>query len=326
MIDAAGSLAIRTLELALALPPEPLALSAGRALGFGVHRGVRLRRSTVERQISRAFPDHPAAWVRRTSRLCYRHFGEELVHTVRFARTGPSAVLERTLDPEDLPRRHAETVSPGSGSIIVTGHLGNWELAGAYLAAVGLPIVAVVREQRGGVGDRLRALRSALGMETVGMREAPRVLARALSEGRTVALVADQHATAARGVPVPFFGRPAWTYQGPARLALACHVPLFFGALIRSGDNYRTILEPVEAPATSRPEEALTRGWVARLEDAVRDTPEQYFWFHRRWKAVPPASAEPGAGGDTGVQDPERTGRPERSRQANVLYERRCVT
>jgi KDO2-lipid IV(A) lauroyltransferase len=315
MLDSLTSLAFRTLESALALPPEPLALSAGRGLAAGAHRGLRLRRSTVERQIARAFPDRPDAWVRRTSRTCYRHFGEELVRTVRFARSGPSAVLERTLDPEDAPRRRAARVPPGRGSIIVTGHLGNWELAGAYLAAVGFPIVAVVQEQRGSVGHRLRALRTALGVETVGMRDAPRVLARALSEGRTVALVADQHATAARGVPVPFFGRPAWTFQGPARLALACDVPLFFGALVRAGNDYRAILEPVDVTSKSHREEALTRGWVARLEHAVRQNPEQYFWFHRRWKAASAISADLDPKRDPESRDPERATRPERSNQ-----------
>ena len=116
-------------------------------------------------------------------------------------------------------------------------------------------------------------------------REAPA----ALRDGRVVVLASDQDALE-RGVFVPFLGRPASTFRGPARLALRHDVPLFFGVLVREGQGYRMVLERVEAGpgADADPETRLTRAWVERLEDHVGRRPEQYFWFHRRWKTEPP--------------------------------------
>ena len=73
------------------------------------------------------------------------------------------------------------------------------------------------------------------------------------------------------------------------RLASACGVPLFFGALLREGSGYRALMEPVDTTdvgGDGGADAELTRRWVARLEATVRRVPEQYFWFHRRWKAA----------------------------------------
>jgi KDO2-lipid IV(A) lauroyltransferase len=191
---------------------------------------------------------------------------------------------------QDAVSLHRE-VTRGSGAIIVTGHVGNWEAAGAYLAAAGLPMAAVVKRQRNpAFNDRMLATRRRAGIEPIYMQDARTRIPEVLREGKTVALVADQDA-GERGVFVPFLGREASTFRGPARLALSQDVPLFFGAAVRQGSGYGAVLERVDAPAGGdRAEGAeleLTRRWVGRLEYQVRRHPEQYFWFHRRWKTRP---------------------------------------
>ena len=86
-----------------------------------------------------------------------------------------------------------------------------------------------------------------------------------------------------------FFGRPASTFRGPARLALATGATLIFGSLIRAGTEYRVAIDACEEPERRADGIAargryLTESWVRRLEACVRETPEQYLWFHRRWK------------------------------------------
>jgi KDO2-lipid IV(A) lauroyltransferase len=190
---------------------------------------------------------------------------------------------------------------------VVTGHLGNWELAGAVLAGLGFGVSAVVKRQGNRrVHRRLERLRRGLGVEPVPMAVAGRRIPGALSEGRVVALVADQDA-GRKGVFVPFLGRPASTFRGPARLALEHRVPLVFGALVREAGRYRALARHVWSPdegetasgagrgpadpgvpGPGRPgEDELTGAWVAELERAVRERPGQYFWFHRRWKTRP---------------------------------------
>ena len=118
-----------------------------------------------------------------------------------------------------------------------------------------------------------------------------RILPALLARGRTVVLIADQDARR-RGLAVTFLGQAASTFRGPARLALRTGAPLVFASLVRDGDTYRitaeTVREGAEARGASAAREAeleLTRRWVAALEGRVREAPEQYFWFHRRWKS-----------------------------------------
>ncbi|MFQ5690460.1 MAG: lysophospholipid acyltransferase family protein [Gemmatimonadota bacterium] len=255
----------------------------GSILGRMAFSVLRVRRATVESQLAASFPGRSDRWISRTARACYRHFGEEIVALATACRLSPEALLSRTRDAEQaiaLLRRHRLA---RRGAVIVTGHLGNWELAGAFVAALGLPVTAVVRRHASRFDRHFVSLRRSLGVESVGMEHAA-VLPRRLAQGGIVALVADQHA-ASRGVPVSFLGRPASTFLGPARLALTCGVPLYFGALIRQGAGYRALVARVEPPASATDAELeLTRRWVGRLEEAVREHPEQYFWFHRRWK------------------------------------------
>lgn len=298
-------LAVRSVVgLARALPP-------GAALGFGALLGAmadRLgaRREIVRSQIAAAFPDRDAAWVGRTTADCYRHFGREAAVMVRL-RDEASADLIRRTTTDDATERWIERMIGGEGVIAVSGHLGNWEVGGAYLARRGVPLAPVVKRQRNSRFDAwlLRARRR-LGMEPVYMADAALAIPRLLASGRTAVLLADQDARS-RGLVVPFLGRPASTFRGPARLALATGAPLVFMSAVREDDRYRVRCEAVrdataEAAALRNPDSdaaaawrdtrspraselELTSRWVGLLERQVREWPAQYFWFHRRWKS-----------------------------------------
>lgn len=319
VVDAVEYAGLRAVEGALSVLSSSAARWAGRGLGL-VARAAGVRRAVVEEQVRAAFPERSEGWVERTIRACYGHFGEEVAAIVRLGRSGPEALVERTAGTDELRRVWGEATGWGPaegrgaagtsrGGLIVTGHLGNWELAGAAVAGSGIPISAVVKGIRNEhVNRHLTELRGRLGMETLDMAEASQGVPEALERGRAVALVADQDARES-GVFVPFLGRPASTYRGPALLALRHRVPLLFGVMVREGEGWRVSLEPVWEPGGESerrpggdPVRSLTRGWVARLERAVRAHPEQYFWLHRRWKTRPTGS-ERGS-------EPHRSGRP----------------
>lgn len=271
------------------------ALPRGPADRFGASAGsaawrLGTRREVVEAQITAAFPDRDPEWVAETTRACYQHFGREIAAIARIGRYGGESLLSSFPGGAEAVALHREATG-GGGAIIVTGHIGNWEAAGAYLAAVGLPMAAVVKRQRNpAFNDRMLETRRRSGVEPIYMQDAFTRIPEALREGKTVALVADQDA-GGRGVFVPFLGREASTFRGPARLALSQDVPLFFGAAVRLGPDYGWVLEAIEKPSPGKG--ALlkyTRRWVSRLEAQVRLHPEQYFWFHRRWKTRPPGT------------------------------------
>ncbi|MBI4545107.1 MAG: lysophospholipid acyltransferase family protein, partial [Gemmatimonadetes bacterium] len=140
--------------------------------------------------------------------------------------------------------------------------------------------------------------RERLGMHVIERAHAARQGLAALRAGRVVAFVADQDARRA-GLLVPFFGRPASTHRGPAVLALRARAPLFLGYSLRApGRSYRGLLEEVVVSREGEVDDVvlrLTAAYTARLEQAVRAAPEQYFWHHRRWKTRP--AEEPPHGG-----------------------------
>lgn len=255
----------------------------------------------MQGQIAASFPGRDAGWVADTTRRCYRHFGEEFALLAGGPRRlGPA--LERVRDPTVFRRSLGEVASPGGGCVIVSAHLGNWELFGAFLAGLGLRPLAVARRQRPPWDTVLTSLRAGHDVELVRREEGVGPLMRGLHEGRPILLVADQHATTG-SARLEFFGRPAWTFLGPARLSIAARVPLLFAGLVREGGDYRPLLEPIEvdgcdgrggAREGDEPAEraaravAATRLWMAALERAIGEAPWQYFWFHRRWKDIRP--------------------------------------
>jgi KDO2-lipid IV(A) lauroyltransferase len=246
----------------------------------------------VREHLAWAFPERDERWRRRVARASFRHLGREAVATFRLGRMGPEEVRRRT-DVEGFEALEA-AVRSRRGAIVVTGHLGNWEIGGASLAARGIPLVAVAQRQRNPLfeADLVRN-RERLGMVVVERRDAPRRVLRALREGQAAGIVGDQNLRRG-GVFVDFFGRKASTAKGAAVFALRTGAPVFVGAVRAMGGiphRYHVRLEEVPFhPGGDMEEDALrlTEAHTRYLERRVMEAPEQYFWQHRRWKSRPP--------------------------------------
>ena len=282
-------LGFRILRAGLSIAPQSVALAFGSVLGWFFGSVLRLRRDVVDDNLARAFPEESPAWRRRVAAASYRHLVREAVVTFRMGASSREQILEMT----EIERydEFQEIMADGKGIVMATGHLGNWEMAGAAFAARGVPVDAVVQLQRNARFDEdLRATRERLGMTVVPKQVAPKGILRGLRRGRLAALVADQNVARA-GIFVDFFGVPAATARGPAVFALRSGAPFWVAAGIRKPEGgYRVRVRPVVAPVTGDMEtdvEALTQAYVQTLEEWVREVPEQYFWQHRRWKTRP---------------------------------------
>lgn len=215
------------------------------------------------------------------------------------SRLGLSAVRRfvETFDALDAVRA---ALAEGRGVVIVTGHFGNWEIAGATLPANGLPIDGVMRALANRRLDRyVRDVRTRLGMRVVERTSAWDWLLASVRAGRIVGLVADQDAHR-DGVFVPFFGQLASTHRTPALLAIRGGAALFVGGVRRVGPRrYEFWCERLDVTAARDVKEQvleLTREWTGELERHIRLSPEQYFWHHRRWKTRPLGTEAVGAG------------------------------
>lgn len=268
----------------------------GGGLGRLAYRPFGIRREVVESHLRGAFPERGEDWIRATAAASYAHLGREGLAILRMAALTPEAVRERT-GFEGL-ERFLEAVAAGRGVVLVTGHLGNWELGGAALAVRGVPIDVVAQRQSNPLFDRMVVeTRERLGMRVIPRGRATRQGLRSLREGRVLAFVADQDAKRA-GAFVPFFGRLASTHRGPAVLALRAGAPVFVapGMIRTPTGEYRAKLEEVVVEREGEVEEVvhrITAAFTARLEEGVRAAPDQYFWHHRRWKTRPPEERAP---------------------------------
>ena len=268
------------------------ACKVGERLGALGYRPLGIRKRVVERQIAAAFPDLSPEAVVNLARESYEHLGRTFVETALLDSIGKDG-LQKLVESVEGWEEIEEVMSKGRGAVLVTGHIGNWELAGSYVAARGIPLDAIVRGMANPLFDAyINHTREAIGMTVVHDSEAVRRTPRSLRAGRAVAFVADQGVMGLASTFVPFFGRPAKTPRGAAVFALRFDVPVVFVVALRKPNGrYRIVVERIEAPQTGdrdRDVDAIVARFTQHLEKWVRAVPAQYFWQHRRWKRQPP--------------------------------------
>ena len=290
-------LALRATVASLTALPWRRSGQLGAWIGRLGYFPLRIRRSVVERHVAMAFPEMSRQEVRRVARASYAHLGRTAIETALLPSLDREEILALVEEAVGLDVVDA-ALAEGNGLILVTGHFGNWELAGAWLAARGYPVAAVVRHMANPRFDRyLNTTRAALGVRVMYDDEAVRATPRVLREGYLTAFLADQGVRGLASTFVPFFGRLAKTPRGPAVFALRLGTPMVFGKAVRQPDGrYRLTFTPVDVVDTgdrTRDVDDIVARYTAALEAAVRTAPEQYLWHHRRWKRRPPGEDSP---------------------------------
>ncbi len=275
--------------------PERVADRTGAWIGRTAGR-IGIRRGVARANLRAAFPDRDTAWIERVLRGSYEHLGREAISILRLPRIPPERWLERVRVPEEEIVALRAALGRGRGAVIVTGHIGGLEAAARTLTALGFTLHAYFQRMTNPlVNAEVERTRAAIGIRLIdrGLGVGPGV--EALLHNHLVAIVPDQDARS-RGVFVPFLGRPASTFRGPAIMALRADAPIFFGYARREGEGWVAGVREIPVPRTGDPDDVSRRmvaEYTARLEAVVREAPEQYFWQHRRWKTVPPPAATP---------------------------------
>ncbi len=277
------------------LVPERAAVALAVLLGWFAGSLLRIRRRAVDEHLALAFPDRPRTWRNRVARASYVHLAREWMATFRIGRLGRDDILARTRMVGFDAFRAA--VEEGKGVVLMTGHLGNWELCAAGFTARGIALDAVAKSMANSrFGAALIEARERTGMGVIDVDDAPRGVLRSLRAGRVVAMLADQNAHRG-GVFVPFFGKLASTARGPAVFALRTGAPMFLGIPLRNGgwkQEYTVELRRIEFQPSGQLDAdvlALTAAHTEALEQAIEEAPEQYFWQHKRWKKRPEAES-----------------------------------
>jgi KDO2-lipid IV(A) lauroyltransferase len=225
-------------------------------------------------------------------------------------RTPTASIAHTALSREELSSRiRLEGFEPaedwareGKGAVMLTAHFGNWELLGAAVQIrTGRVHYLLPAQTNPGSDAYLNEVRRKLGIEPVTIGYGMRAALRALREGKILGMLPDQDARKA-GIHVPFFGRPASTHTGPARLAYRSGSPILVALAERVGEaRFRARVRRILIPDTSAEESAeverLTAAITAAIEEGIRERPDHWYWIHRRWKTPPQPQRERLPGG-----------------------------
>jgi KDO2-lipid IV(A) lauroyltransferase len=289
------------LVLAVARPlgrlPRAQSRRLAELLAWCVYRLHGRLRRVGQRNLELAFPALSATQRDEIIRGLFRHLGWQLVEFCRMSRY----TVENTRDwlrTEGLDY-YLAAQARGKGVLIVTGHLGAWEMSGFYHSLMGHTMSVVVRRLDNRLLDEfVNANRCRHGNRMLPKDDFARGLLTAMRAGETVAILMDTNMTPPQGVFVNFFGHQACTASGLARVALKTGAAVLPGFMLWEEAERRYVLH-------FGPELKFTRGTDAEaeilaateqctsvIESWIRRYPDQWLWIHRRWKTRPPG--EPG--------------------------------
>jgi KDO2-lipid IV(A) lauroyltransferase len=281
----------------LGLLPRPAARFVGASFAAAAYAlRTPLRRAAMF-NLTLAFPDWSDAKRKRVIRRMIQQIGwmaAEFSQFPKFTRENiQKIVVLDGFENFDAARRR------GKGVLFLTGHMSAWELAPFAHALYGHPLHFLVRPIANRRVDALiNHYRCLSGNQPIQKNKSARSILRILADGGTVGILSDHNTVLEESVFVDFFGIPASTTSGLARIALRTDAAVVPGFL--SWDSarrkYRLRFEPAIELARTGDEENDVRENTARftktIEDYVRAYPDQWLWVHKRWKTRPPGEKE----------------------------------
>lgn len=283
---------VRLLVGGIGILPRPLARAKCILLAHTVRLLHRKLWRVGLRNLEIAFPELPLRERKQILRRVYTGMGRHLAEFCLFPRyTAENAdrvVIYEGFENFDAARR------AGKGVLLLTGHFGAWEIGSFFHSLKGNPMKIVVRDLDNPLVDALvKRYRTMHGNETIDNREFLRGLLAAMRGNDTVGILMDTNMTPPQGVFVDFFGVPACTAAGMARVAMKTGATVVPAYTIWDSDlkKYKVCFDPPLETANTGDAAAdvitNTARYNAALEAIVRRHPDQWLWVHRRWKTRP---------------------------------------
>ena len=286
-----------------------LAAKTGFAIGRAIPRGIGLalfsclgtlcyyilssdRKKTV-RNLKIVFGEE---WnekkIRATAKAVFKSLGKNLFDAAHLD-TMSAEKFDRTVSHDSLDGMNAAK-NEGRGGVLITAHVGCFEMLLHFLARKGFNGIVIGREFKNpAVNEVVRRLRSRPGVEYMDRSENSRKVVRMLQQGKMMGVLVDQD-TKVEGVFADFLGHTAFTPSGAVRFAMKFNIPVFVSVTARlDGDKHHVFVSPEITPPDTGDFEADLLANVQRINDIIgsyiRKFPEQWVWMHERWKTQPEA-------------------------------------
>jgi KDO2-lipid IV(A) lauroyltransferase len=277
---------------ALAILPRWLARTLGAGIGWLAFRLLGRLRKVGLRNLQLAFPEKSASERETILRKVYRNLGcllAEFCQMSGYTRERASELIRYVgLD------NYLEARERGKGVLVLTGHLGAWELSSFYHSLMGYPMGMVIRRLDNPMVDAfVNRVRCLHGNRVMHKDDFARGLIASMRAGQTVGILMDTNMTPPQGVFVPFFGVEACTASGMARIAQKTGAAVVPGFLLWEPREkkyilrFGTELNLIHTGDSDADAVANTALFTSVIERYVREYPEQWLWMHRRWKTRP---------------------------------------
>jgi KDO2-lipid IV(A) lauroyltransferase len=286
------NLALRSVVGAVGMLPRGAARAVGAGIGAAAWTLLSRLRKVGMRNLELAFPEKPEVERKAILRSVYRTLGWEVGEFCKMSRY-TAAQASKFIRYDGL-EHYLAARDRGRGVLVLTGHLGAWELSSFYHSLMGYPMSLVIRRLDNplvdGFVNRIRCLH---GNRVIHKDDFARGLLTSMQRGETVGILMDTNMTPPQGVFVPFFGVEACTASGLARVALHSGAAVLPGFLVWESTEQRYVLrfgEELPLIHTGDGTKDIVENtalFTATIESYVRRYPEQWLWVHRRWKTRP---------------------------------------
>ena len=238
----------------------------------------RLRSEQAFKNIRKAFPTWPKEKILSTLKECYIFFTSNLIEFISTPKSWEgieiNVIGEKVLD---------EALKKNRGVVFISGHFGSWEILGKWLGEnTDLFVGIALKQKNEGANNFFHEQREIPGTKQIYKKGSLDKGYKVLKDNGVLGLVSDQDAKS-KGVFVDFFRHPASTPKGAALFHLNTLAPVVLGVCIKT-DHKKYNIEIVPVKTNSNSVEQITQNYTSILESYIKKYPEQYFWFHKRWK------------------------------------------
>lgn len=291
MADYAAYIAVRALNFLLGFVPISASLWLGRQIGILAFFFNRKRRLIAYSNLKAAFAGEKSpAELRAITRRVYQNVVQTFIEILNLTKVSRKYV-DRYVEVVNMDRIRNAAKS-GRGTILLTGHFGDWELSSLVSSVEGYPIMVLAREQKmKRLNELLNRLRESNGCKVIRKGISTKNILRALYEKNIVGILSDQDA-GRNGMFVDFFGRPASCHSGPFEIAQRTNSMILPNFIVRTGGGHHKLFleEYIDLSVYSSSKDDIRSAlqeFTKVLESYIRKYPDQWLWLHKRWKSTP---------------------------------------
>ncbi|MCB9800503.1 MAG: lysophospholipid acyltransferase family protein [Candidatus Omnitrophica bacterium] len=270
--------------------PRPFALWIARCLGFFAFGVVLRQRKKTLKHLEFAYGREKSPYeIKIIGRQVFENLAQTAVEILRFSKLNHQKVSS-LVDYGDGIEKIAKLLEEKKGLIIVTAHIGNWELLAGAMALAGFSGAVIARKIYYEPYNRwITGLRKSVGVDTLYRDQATRSILKVLSNNQIIGILPDQDVDSVQGMHVDFFNHPAYTPVAPVRLAFVSGAPILACFMIRKDDGKYELKtgEPLRPVIKTTRQEAVgeyTQQIMREFERVIRQYPDQWAWMHDRWK------------------------------------------